>query len=209
MVAGMMAHARAESIGRTSGMHMALSTQGWTRADLERLPDDGNRYEIIDGALLVTPAPLPAHERIIEELGWLLDQYCRRFDVGRASRGKAAMVTDTSHVEPDILVRPLVSPPPERWDDAPLPMLVVEVLSESSHRHDLVNKRAFYLAAGVPEYWVIDGTARTVHVMTAAGERIESVGVTWQPSPGQPALEVDLRGLFEAALGRQGNVKAT
>ena len=55
MEARLMAHARHQAIGRTHRMHMALRTRSWTRADFERLPDDGNKYEVIDGALLVSP----------------------------------------------------------------------------------------------------------------------------------------------------------
>src|SRR5205085_8861896 len=142
MLARMMAHARDTVIGRTRNMHMALKTHRWTRADLERLPeDDGNRYEIIDGELLVTPAPRPAHDAIVEELGWLLNDYCRRVNLGRASHGRPVMVTESSHVEPDIVVR-VRFVPPDRWDDVPLPMLIVEVLSESTRQNDLVKKRS-------------------------------------------------------------------
>jgi Uma2 family endonuclease len=181
---------------------MALSTHRWTRADLDRLPeDDGNRYEIIDGELLVTPAPRPAHEIIIQELGWLLDVYCRRLDIGRAYHGKSAVVTDTSHVEPDIVVRQRVVPAPSTWDEMPLPRLVVEVLSDSTRRYDLVKKRAFYMKTGAPQYWIVDGETRTVRIITRDGESLVSDRLAWQPAPAHPAFEVDLRSFFASALG--------
>lgn len=182
-------------------MHMALKTHRWTRADLERLPDDGNTYEVIDGELLVSPAPRPAHEELVMGFGRALDDYCRSTGVGGASYGKPAMVTQDSEVQPDIVVRKRVIPPPDRWDDSPLPMLVVEVLSESTRRYDLVKKRGFYIETGVPEYWVVDGEARTVLVITAAGERVESVELHWHPGGAEQRLELDLAALFAEALG--------
>lgn len=201
----MMAHARTATNGRNRQMHMAATTRRWTRADLARLPDDGNIYEIIDGELLVTPAPRPAHEMIVEELGHALDEYCRRTGIGRASHSRPAMVTPDSEVEPDIVVRERMVPPPERWDDAPLPMLVVEVLSESSRRNDLIKKRRFYLDSGVPEYWIVDGESRSVGVVTPAGDRTEAHSLLWRPRDGIAPLELDLVRLFEESLGRRTN----
>lgn len=73
------------------------------------------------------------------------------------------MVFDGNAVEPDIMARRAV-PPPE-WEDAPLPFLVVEVLSGATKRRDHVQKRALYLDAGVPEYWIVDGEHRTIRVV--------------------------------------------
>lgn len=182
-------------------MHMALTTHGWTRADLERLPDDGNRYEVIDGELLVSPAPRPVHEYIIKVLARELARYCDEARVADAFAGNSAFVTEHSEVIPDIVVRRMVVPPPERWDDAPQPLLIVEVLSESTRRTDLVRKRSFYMESGIPEYWIVDGTARAVHVITPAGERIESQTVRWLPAGASSALEIDLPALFAEVLG--------
>ena len=185
-------------------MAMALSTHRWTRADLERLPDDdGNRYEIIDGELLVTPAPRPAHGAIVTELGSALSACCRRIGL-TVSTARPAIVTPDSHVEPDIVVRGRTVPPPDRWDDAPLPVLVVEVLSESTRRNDRIRKRRFYLEAGVPEYWIVDGDSRVVLVIDASGERAESRRLTWRPPGAQESVTIDLEKVFEEALGPPG-----
>jgi Uma2 family endonuclease len=205
MSGSMIAHAcNGSRIRRNRRMHMALKTHRWTRADLQRLPDDGNTYEIIEGELLVTPAPRPAHEAIVDEVGRVLDDYCRREHVGVASHSRPVLATPTSEVQPDIVVRRKISPPPDRWDEAPRPMLVVEVLSESTRRHDLVKKRAFYIENGVPEYWVVDGDARSVLVVTATGERTESAVLRWRPDGASETLEIDLVALFKEALGPRG-----
>jgi Uma2 family endonuclease len=201
MAARMMTHARGSHIGRNRQMHMALRTRRWTRADLDRMPEDGNRYEVVGGELLVTPAPRPAHAAIVEELGRILDDWCRAAGIGAAWRASPAVVTVESEVQPDIVLRARMTPPPDRWDDAPLPMLVVEVLSPSSRRHDLVTKRAFYMECGVPEYWIVDGEARSIRVVTPAGERIATSVLRWHPAGAPAPMDLDVDRLFDSALG--------
>src|SRR3954451_11221393 len=112
----MMAHARNQSIGRTTRMHMALKTHRWTRADLERMPDDGNRYEVIHGELLVSPAPLPMHASLVYVLRRLLEPFCDREQLGLVTGENQAVVFDDSETIPDLVVRRLPVPPPENWD---------------------------------------------------------------------------------------------
>jgi Uma2 family endonuclease len=180
---------------------MQQSIHGWTRADLERLPDDGQKYEVIHGELLVSPVPRPAHEELVVALGQRLAAYCDREHLGRVYWGNPAFVTADSEVIPDIVVRRSLVPPPERWDDAPMPLLVVEVLSESTRRADLVRKRAFYVESGVPEYWIVDGDARVVRVVTSAGEHVETGRLTWEPGGAASALVIDVAALFGEVLG--------
>src|ERR1044072_5630002 len=78
----MMAHARVTVSGRTMQMRMALDTRAWTVADLERMPDDGQRYEVIDGELFVTPAPALRHQDAIAALYLLLAPYVEKERVG-------------------------------------------------------------------------------------------------------------------------------
>lgn len=124
-----------------------------TRADLESMPDDGHRYELIDGALIVTPAPGERHQTAGGELHLLLRHACpddlkvllAPFDVALA---------DDTVVQPDLLVC-------RRSDltsrDLPAaPVLAVEVLSPSTRRIDLTLKRSRLEAAGCASYWVVD-----------------------------------------------------
>lgn len=127
-----------------------------TRDDLESMPDDGRRYELIDGTLVVTPAPSARHQTILLELAVVLRTACPRdlkllfapFDV--------ALAEDTV-MQPDLLVA-------RRSDfterDLPVaPLLAVEVLSPSTRRVDVTLKHSRYEAAGCPSYWVIDPDA--------------------------------------------------
>ncbi|HET7326498.1 MAG TPA: Uma2 family endonuclease [Nocardioidaceae bacterium] len=138
-----------------------------TRRDLEAMPDDGHRYELIDGTLIVTPAPSPRHQMVVAELLYLLMTSCpRHFQVLTAPLDVA--ISDDTVLQPDILVA-------RRADfterDLPVaPVLAVEVLSPSTRRVDLTLKRARYEAAGCPSYWVVDpgGPALTVWQLRAS-----------------------------------------
>jgi Uma2 family endonuclease len=198
--ARMMAHARDEPLGRIRNMHMALSTHRWTRADLERLPDDGNKYEIVNGELLVSPAPRPSHDYIKVVLRRRLEGFCDTLE-RQSIFVESAFVHDDSEAVPDLSVRERIMPPPARWEDAPAPILVVEITSESTRRYDEVKKRAFYMESGVPEYWIVDGKARTIRVVTPTGERLESVTLRWMPRADSKPFDLDVRALFEESLG--------
>jgi Uma2 family endonuclease len=147
-----------------------------TRADLDAMPDDGHRYELIDGSLIVTPAPSSAHQTCVLELSVVLHAACPRdlkvlfapFDVALA----VATV-----VQPDILVARR-SDFTERDLPAP-PVLAVEVLSPSTRKIDLTLKRATYEAAGCPSYWVVDPVDPTVTVWELQdGKYVETVRAT-------------------------------
>ena len=119
----------------------AQQTKRWTLAELHRLPeDDGNKYEVVRGELFVTPPPTVDHETIAARLARVLDPYVERHGLGLVYRPKAIVrVRPHSEVEPDLMVR---QPPVRRgtsWDSAPTPILVVEILSDSTRRRDLTH----------------------------------------------------------------------
>ncbi len=123
----------------------------WTAADLETLPDDGLRYEIIDGTLVVSPAPAKRHQRVAARLHGILSGSClAELDVYFAPLDWK--VDEHTVVEPDLLVVPA------RDIDEPVqtPLLVVEILSPSSRTLDRVTKFHVYAEAGVPQYWIVD-----------------------------------------------------
>jgi Uma2 family endonuclease len=124
-----------------------------TRADLEMMPDDGHRYELIDGALIVTPAPATQHQSVVLELAVLLREHCPDNLKVLIAPFDVALSEDTV-IQPDVLVA-------RRTDlterDLPArPELAVEVLSPSTRRIDLLLKHSRLEAAGCPAYWVID-----------------------------------------------------
>lgn len=124
-----------------------------TRADLEEIPDDGHRYELLDGVLLVCPAPRHLHQRAVLSLAIALsaaappelEVLTAPFDV---------TLSDDTVLQPDLLVADRAAFTARDLPSAP--RLVVEVLSPSTRRVDLLLKRDRYLAAGCPSYWVVD-----------------------------------------------------
>jgi Uma2 family endonuclease len=183
-------------------MVMAQTTAVWTLADLDRLPDDGNRYEVVDGELFVTPAPSPAHEALAYELRDILEPYVRAQRIGRVHTPRTVIRTRGSEVEPDLMVRPITKLPPAKWEEAPIPLLVVEILSRTTWRRDHEQKRAFYLRNSVEQYWVVDGKRRTILVVTHnADDALVTQDLVWHPTGASEALTVDVPAYFRAALG--------
>lgn len=124
-----------------------------TRADLDLMPDDGHRYELIDGVLVVSPAPRHVHQRTVGNLHLALRQACTDdFEVILAPFDVA--LSDDTVMQPDLLVA-------RRQDfterDLPTaPVLAIEVLSPSTRAFDLLLKKDRFQRAGCSHYWVID-----------------------------------------------------
>jgi Uma2 family endonuclease len=126
----------------------------WTVDDLDRLPDDdGKRYEIIDGVLFVSAAPVPRHQMALMGLLRLLDQH-RPPDLLVLPAPLDIVLAHDTVVEPDILVAPLAAFGPKNLQVPPL--LAVEVLSPTTRAVDDRVKKERYERAGVPSYWLLD-----------------------------------------------------
>lgn len=147
-----------------------------TRADLETMPDDGHRYELIDGVLLVGPAPRLRHQTAVGNLHLLLRAACPEHLRVILAPFAVALADDTE-VQPDLLVAPAA-----QFTDRELPgppLLAVEVLSPSTRRIDLLLKRDRLQAAGVPSYWLVDPDEPSVLVLQLrAGVYVEAARVT-------------------------------
>jgi len=183
-------------------MLMALSTRPWTLAELDRLPDDGNKYELVDGELFVTPAPSPAHEQLVAVLLGLLVPYVQAEQLGRVYTPRAVVRTDDSEVEPDLMVRPATPTLPTKWDEMPTPLLVVEIFSRTTRRRDEHQKRRFYQRIGVGEYWMVDRWSRTIRVVR--GDVIDQTAqsvLEWHPIGAREPLRIDVAAYFDEALG--------
>ncbi len=133
----------------------------WTVADLEQLPDDGHRYEIIDGVLLVNAAPVPRHQRVSILLWKHLDAHCPAGLWVMAAPLDVVLADDTV-VEPDLLVAPKAAFGPKNLQVPPL--LAVEVLSPSTRLVDLNMKKERYERAGIASYWLVDPDELTLTV---------------------------------------------
>lgn len=161
--------------------YTALMALPWgaplTRDDLADLPDDGHRYEIVDGALLVTPSPGYQHQAAITELLVLLHGAAGPELVVLAAPFDYVVTNDTV-LQPDLLVANRADVG-ERGLEHGTPVLVVEILSPSTRLNDLGTKRLAYQAAGVPVYWVVDPEEPSLTVFSLeAGTYAESAKVT-------------------------------
>lgn len=181
-------------------------TTGWTVATWQSLPDDGHRYEIVDGELFVTPAPSWRHQRAARELLLRLAPYVRAYALGDLQIAPSDVVFDERTViEPDVYLVPLAGDGrlPRAWKDVGRMLLAVEILSPSTARADRDVKRRLYQRQRVPEFWIVDLDARLVERWRPADERPEILtgALAWQPSPTHPSLTIDLPRFFADTLG--------
>jgi Uma2 family endonuclease len=138
----------------------------WTYEDLFALPDDGRRYEIIEGELYEMPPPGWAHAVTIMNLILMLAPVVQALGGRIVTAPVGVFFQGADPVEPDIVVilPGWVGTVAKRGAEG-APDLLVEVLSPSNRGHDLLTKRALYARGGVREYWIVDPEARTVEVL--------------------------------------------
>jgi len=141
----------------------------WTAADLELFPDNGNRYEIVEGALLVTRAPSWQHQKASTRMSTALDLWSQATGLGEAVQAPGVMFTNADHVIPDVVWvsrERLAVLLDEAGHLTGAPELVVEILSPGSdnERRDRELKLKLYSEHGVQEYWIIDWRKQQVEV---------------------------------------------
>ncbi|MFN8579617.1 MAG: Uma2 family endonuclease [Gemmatimonadaceae bacterium] len=169
----------------------------WTLDMVHALPEDGNRYELIDGELLVSPSPSPQHQRVLGRLFEVVSRYVEALGGYETFFAPAAITFSARReLQPDLLVLPLLDDgrPAERFEEVRCLLLAVEVLSPSNSRNDRYKKRTVYQQQGVPEYWIVDPDARLVERWRPGDSEPEVLidQLAWQPSPERPPLVINL-----------------
>lgn len=135
----------------------------WFTADmLELMPDDGQRYELLDGRVLVTPSPTWRHQYVLTELGVSL-HHAAPDELNVFWAPLDVRFNDRMQLQPDLLVVPRADLTGDRVDTPPL--LVVEVFSPSTRGRDRVVKRRAYERAGVASYWLVDPEVPSLTVL--------------------------------------------
>jgi Uma2 family endonuclease len=178
-------------------MHMATVTKQWTLEEVHSLPDDGNKYELVRGELFVTPAPTDPHETIGARLARLLDGYVQREKLGLIYRPRAVMRFEGSEVEPDLMVRQPNTNAEPTWDNAPTPILIVEILSPSTRRRDQLQKRSLYMDAGVAEYWMVDDERKTItSIRLGRDDVVAHTELVWSPDGASAPLTLEVARVF-------------
>ncbi|MDQ2666184.1 MAG: Uma2 family endonuclease [Gemmatimonadota bacterium] len=185
-------------------MRMQNAVRQWTVDDVHALPDDGKRYEVIDGELFVTPAPNLRHQRVAGLMYSRLLAYLAVERVGEVIIAPADVIFSPRRaVQPDVFVMPLLaSGRAERFIDVGRLLLAIEVLWQSTARADRVAKRKLFREEGVGEYWIVDVDARTIERFTPADDRAEIVTdrLEWHPDGAAQPFVLALEEYFSTAL---------
>ncbi|MBA3450431.1 MAG: Uma2 family endonuclease [Chloroflexia bacterium] len=181
----------------------------WTYDDLFLFPDDGKRYEIIDGELYEMPAPNWNHAVTIASLMGLLAPIVEALRGELVTAPVDVFFAGADPVEPDIIVLLPDSraTPVLRGVEGP-PDLLIEVISPSNPGHDRLTKRALYTRAGVREYWLVDPTSRTIDLLTIDRDASHSIqtatGDTTMVSPVLGGAAFSLTAVFARVRGFEG-----
>jgi Uma2 family endonuclease len=178
-------------------MAMAISIPRYTVDDLDRFPDDGNRYELLDGLLLVTPAPAAVHQVVVSRIHGRLTAALQDPGFAHVVGPGAVIRKPRTQLQPDILVYPSRFAPRTDWANISEHWLAVEVLSRFSRVYDREFKRDAYIALGVQQVWLVDWRKEVVEVCTRPGEiRTVRDAIEWVVSAVDVTVRIRLDELF-------------
>jgi Uma2 family endonuclease len=173
----------------------------WTEDEFYRARDAapaGERWELVDGDVLVTPSPHWTHQRVVVRLTVLLDAYVRAQGLGEVFTSPLDVKLEPGLVlQPDVLVVP-AGELRRRSDVVRHLLLAVEMVSPSSARHDRVTKRPRYQRNRVPEYWIVDDRSQTVERWKPDDERPDLIAeeLVWHPDGAGGPFVLDLVHFF-------------
>jgi Uma2 family endonuclease len=188
-------------------MGMPHAAERWTAERVRALPDDGRRYELVSGELVVTPAPAYLHQAAVMALNDRLRPWLRASGIGEVMVSPADLTLGEDEVlQPDLFAfRSAGSGRPRSWADITSLLLAVEVLSPATARYDRTLKRTRYQRARVAEYWIVDLDARLIERWRPEDARPEILTerLTWRVEPEGVELEMDLGAVFEGIF-REG-----
>ena len=179
-------------------MVMPLPLPTYTVDQVRAFPDDGQRYELVEGMLLVTPAPATVHQivatRLLRMVGGYLESGGHAYVVGPGE----IEIAPSLHLEPDVLVFPARFRPGTKWTAITDWWLAAEVFSPSSRYYDRDYKLEASLRVGVAEVWLVDLDRRCVEVSAQDGRRLvrHSDALRWHPIGMPEPLTLELAALF-------------
>ena len=162
----------------------------WTYAHYAALPEDGQRYEVLDGVLYMSPAPNLWHQDVALEIASFLRIHVKLTGLGNVFISPVDVeLAPRSIVQPDVVVV-------LRDHEAILhytriigaPDLVIEIASPSTERHDRRRKRALYARFGISEYWLVDSVRQTLEILMLEGATYRSTGLLSGPTPIQSTI---------------------
>ena len=178
-------------------MAMSVTVPRYTVDDLEQFPDDGNRYELLDGVLLVTPQAKAVHQRIASRLQTTLAVAVERPGLGAVVGPGAVVRPPGTQLQPDILVYPARFGLTTDWPDVTEHWLAIEVLSRSSRVYDRLFKRDAYFVLGVQQVWIVDILDKSVEVWRSRTDcSIARDVIHWSVPTTSLVLTIDLVEVF-------------
>ena len=156
-----------------------------TYDDYPARPDDGHRYELYEGELVMTPSPRTRHQSVIGNLHLALAEHVRSQALGELYVSPLDVILSRITVlQPDLVYveRARLGIVTERAIEG-APTLVVEVLSSSTSARDRGIKQALYARYGVPYYWIVEPAAKSVHALRLGGDSYETVAILGATAP--------------------------
>lgn len=180
-------------------MAMAISVPLYTVDDLQNFPDDGNRYELLDGVLLVTPQAAAPHQIVASRIQTKLAISLQNSGLAHVVGPGAVVRRPRTQLQPDILVYPARFSPKTDWRQITEHWLAVEVLSRSSRIYDREFKRDAYFALGLQRVWLVDWHGQSVEVCTGKGEsHVVRDSIGWKIAGAE--VVIDLHEVFAGLL---------
>jgi Uma2 family endonuclease len=178
-------------------MAMAITVPHYTVDDLDKFPDDGNRYELLDGVLIVTPAPNTAHQIIANRIQARLSAAVQWPGLAHVVGPGVVVRLPKTQLQPDILVFPAHYKADTDWRKITENWLAVEVLSRSSKVYDRQFKKGAYFALGVQQVWLVDRWTKSVEVWrSVTSKRNVRDTLRWRAPKGDASMELDLTQVF-------------
>lgn len=178
-------------------MAMAIAVPRYTVDDIEHFPDDGNRYELLDGVLLVTPSPALSHQLVASRILARLAQAVQWPGHAHVVGPGVVVRLPNTQLQPDLLVFPVRFKPDTDWRKVNENWLAIEILSRSSRIYDREFKRDAYFALGVQQVWLVDRTHKSVEVcrVPGAGEIVRDT-IRWRVPTLDSIVSISLAEVF-------------
>ncbi len=179
-------------------MGMPVTLRRYTIDELDEFPPDGNRYELLDGVLFVSPAPGLEHGIVVFALGAIFREFLLA-EPGTFVAGPGVVELRPSlRMEPDLLIGRLGPGPGSGWDRVSERWLAIEVSGAGSRIYDRDYKRDGYLAVGVREVWRVELETRKVFRRPAGHGELEAGNeLAWRSPASGRELVIRVADLFE------------